>query len=314
MEKLPPLNAMRAFEVAARAGSFTVAAGELGVSSAAVSQQIRNLEDWFGKQLFVRNGNRIALTDAGHAIYPQTAHALGEIAAVGRRMLEGGLRTRLVVSVPFSLAELWLAPRLALLLESFPQMAIDVRVEDDPVDLVRQNIDLRISYGDYHYPALRMVRLVHDEVLPVASPEFWRRHGNETFDLSDMHESRFIHTNWGPNYASHPSWADWFAAAGGSRSPDPSHGRRVGLSSLAIGAARLGLGIALGQRVMASADLEAGRLIALSSVSVRLGQPYCAFMLPAKAERADIAGLVALLGSSPGKSADRSSSGIAEPG
>ncbi|RUU44985.1 LysR substrate-binding domain-containing protein, partial [Mesorhizobium sp. M2C.T.Ca.TU.002.02.1.1] len=167
-------------------------------SSAAVSQQIRNLEDWFGKQLFMRNGNRIALTDAGHAIYPQTAHALGEIAAVGRRMLEGGLRTRLVVSVPFSLAELWLAPRLAVLLESFPQVAIDVRVEDDPVDLVRQNIDLRISYGDYHYPALKMVRLVHDEVLPVASPDFWQRHG--AADLADMHESHFIHTNWGPNY------------------------------------------------------------------------------------------------------------------
>ncbi|MDX8530925.1 LysR substrate-binding domain-containing protein [Mesorhizobium sp. VK25A] len=297
MEKLPPLNAVRAFEVAARAGSFTLAATELGVSSAAVSQQIRNLEDWFGKRLFVRNGNRITLTDAGHAIYPQTAHALGEIAAVGRRMLEGGLRTRLVVSVPFSLAELWMAPRLAVLLESFPQMAIDVRVEDDPVDVVRQNIDLRISYGDYHYPALKMVRLVHDDVLPVASPEFWQRHG--ATDLADMHESHFIHTNWGPNYASHPSWADWFAAAGGSRAPDPSHGRRVGLSSLAIGAARLGLGIALGQRVMANADLEAGRLIALSSVAVRLGQPYCAFMLPAKAERSDIAGLVALLASNP---------------
>jgi len=296
MEKLPPLNAVRAFEVAARAGSFTLAATELGVSSAAVSQQVRNLEDWFGKQLFVRNGNRIALTDAGHAIYPQTARALGEIAAVGRRMLEGGLRTRLVVSVPFSLAELWLAPRLAVLLDGFPDMAIDVRVEDDPVDVVRQNIDLRISYGDYHYPTLRMVRLVHDDVLPVASPAFRERHGNEAFDLSNLHESQFIHTNWGPNYASHPSWADWFAAAGGSRAPDPSHGRRVGLSSLAIGAARLGLGIALGQRVMAAADLEAGRLVALSSVAVRLGQPYCAFMLPAKAERADIAGLVALLG------------------
>ncbi|MBZ9797452.1 LysR family transcriptional regulator [Mesorhizobium sp. ES1-4] len=95
MERLPPLNAIKAFEVAARAGSFTLAASELGVSSAAVSQQIRNLETWFGKQLFVRTGNRITLTDAGHAIYPQTARALGDIAAIGQRMLEGGLRTRL---------------------------------------------------------------------------------------------------------------------------------------------------------------------------------------------------------------------------
>ncbi|CCV12261.1 LysR substrate-binding domain-containing protein [Mesorhizobium sp. STM 4661] len=319
MEKLPPLNAIKAFEVAARAGSFTLAATELGVSSAAVSQQIRNLENWFGKQLFVRSGNRIALTDAGHAIYPQTARALGDIAAIGRRMLEGGLRTRLVVSVPFSLAELWLAPRLAVLLDAFPRMAIDIRVEDDPVDVVRQNIDLRISYGDYHYPALRMVRLVHDDVLPVAAPDFWQRHNNGVSGLAELHESLFIHTNWGPNYASHPSWADWFSAAGGSRAPDPSHGRRVGLSSLAIASARLGLGIALGQRVMARADLEAGRLIALSSVSVRLGQPYCAFMAPAKAERADVAGLVELLGAIPGKvhsgfpgkSAQRFSQGIA---
>jgi len=142
-----------------------------------------------------------------------------------------------------------------------------------------------------------------------ASPEFWQLHGKGAAGLADVHESHFIHTNWGPNYASHPSWADWFAAAGGSRAPDPSHGRRVGLSSLAIGAARLGLGIALGQRVMASADLEAGRLIALSSVSVRLGQPYCAFMLPAKAERADIAGLVELLASNPAKPRTESASG-----
>jgi LysR family glycine cleavage system transcriptional activator len=283
MERLPPLNAIKAFEVAARAGSFTLAATELGVSSAAVSQQIRNLETWFDKQLFVRNGNRITLTDAGHAIYPQAARALGDIAAIATRMLEGGLRTRLVVSVPFSLAELWLAPRLAVLLDTFPHMAIDVRVEDDPVDLARQNIDLRISYGDYHY-----------DVLPVCAPEFWHRHGNGA-DLADVHESMFIHTNWGPNYASHPTWADWFSASGGSRSPDPSHGRRVGLSSLAIASARLGLGIALGQRVMARADLEAGRLIALSSVSVRLGHPYCAFIPLAKADRADVAGLVELL-------------------
>ncbi|TPK91850.1 LysR substrate-binding domain-containing protein [Mesorhizobium sp. B2-4-17] len=295
MDRLPPLNAIRTFEVAARAGNFTLAASELGVSSAAVSQQIRNLETWFGKQLFVRTGNRITLTDAGHAIYPQTARALGDIAAIGQRMLEGGLRTRLVVSVPYSLAELWLAPRLAALLEAFPHMAIDVRAEDDPVDLTRQGVDLRISYGDYHYPGLRMVRLVHDDVLPVCAPGFWHRHGNGDRGLSDLHESLFIHTNWGPNYASHPTWADWFAACGGNRSPDPSHGRRVGLSSLAIASARLGLGIALGQRVMAQADLKAGRLIAPSPVSVRLGHPYCAFMPPAKADRADVAALVGLL-------------------
>jgi LysR family glycine cleavage system transcriptional activator len=296
MSRLPPLNAVKAFEVAARTGGFATAAIELGVSSAAVSQQVRNLEEYFGKQLFVRNGNRIVLTDAGHAIYPQTSRALSDIAAMTVRILEGEMPMRLVVSVPFSLAEMWLAPKLSELLQTFPHMAIDIRVEDDPVDLVRQNIDLRISYGDYHYPMLELIRLGHDEVLPVCAPEFWYKHGNNDFDLGLIHESMFIHTNWGPNYASHPTWSDWLAKSGSAYHPDPSLGRRVGLSSLAISAARLGLGVALGQRVMARADLEAGRLIALSSISLRLGHPYCAFVSSAKADRADIKILLALLG------------------
>jgi LysR family glycine cleavage system transcriptional activator len=295
MVRLPPLNALKAFEVAARTGNFTLAARELGVSSAAVSQQVRNLEAYFGKQLFMRTGNRIALTDAGHAIYPQTARALGDIGAVSARILEGEVRTRLVVSVPFSLAEYWLAPRLGTLIEKYPRMAIDIRVEDDPIDMARQDVDVRISYGDYHYPGLIRVKLLHDDVLPVCSPEFWRANGVETGNLADVHQSAFIHTNWGPNYASHPTWSEWFAAQGSSHRPDPSLGRRVGLSSLAISSARLGLGISLGQRVLARADLESGRLIALSSTSVRLGHPYCAFVPPAKIDRADINGLMELL-------------------
>lgn len=296
MHGLPPLNAVKAFEVAARTGSFVLAAAELCVSSAAVSQQVRNLEAYLGKQLFVRNGNRITLTDAGHAIYPQTSRALSDIAAMTERIQEGELRTRLVVSVPFSLAEIWLAPKLAELLDVYPQMSIDIRVEDDPVDLARHNIDLRISYGDYHYPSLEVIPLVHDEVLPVCAPEFWYRHGNNDFSLGEVHESMFIHTNWGPNYASHPTWRDWFLKTGNSRNPDPSRGRRAGLSSLSTSMARMGLGIALGQKITAQADLEAGRLIALSSTSIRLGHPYCAFIPTAKAERTEIRRLLSLLG------------------
>ncbi|MBB2200375.1 LysR family transcriptional regulator [Gluconacetobacter tumulisoli] len=295
MKKLPPLNAMKAFEVAARSGSFTLAAGELGVSSAAVSQHVRNLEAYFGKQLFLRNGNRITMTDAGHAIYPQTSRALDDIAAVTSRILEGELRPRLVVSVPFSLAEAWLVPRLSGLVDRDPRIAIDIRVEDDPIDLARHDIDLRVSYGDYHYPGLKVMRLVHDEVTPVCSPEFWHRHVPPGGNLGDFHPSAFIHTHWGPTYASHPTWSDWFRHAGMGLRPDPAHGRRVGLSSLAISAARSGLGIALAQRALARPDLEAGRLISLSSVSLKLGHAYCAFLPSAKPVRDEIEVLLALL-------------------
>jgi len=294
MNRLPPLNAMKAFEAAARTGSFALAGKELGVSSAAVSQQVRNLEIWFAKQLFLRKGNRIVLTDAGQAIYPQIFRSFSEVADMAARIFEGEMRTRLSISVPFSLAELWLAPKLARLVELHPNLPIDVLVEDDPVDMKRGNVDLRISYGQYHYEGLAVFPLVHDHVLPVCAPKVWYRLGG-VIGLADVPDSLFIHTNWGQSFASHPSWADWFAKSGSPRRPDASKGRRVGLSSLAITAARVGLGIALGQRSMALADLEAGRLLALSSTTVRMGHPYCALVSHAKAERPDIQALLAIL-------------------
>lgn len=295
MADLPPLNALRAFEVVARSCSFTKAARELGTSSAAVSQHVRNLEDYFGKKLFNRTGNRLAMTDAGHAIYPQTSRALGEIAQVARRVIEGEVRPRLVVSVPYSLAEPWLTPRLAQVVKLHPRLAIDVRVEEDPLDFARQNIDLRVSYGGYHYPDIKSVNLFHDEVLPVCAPRFWQMHSGTHQKLETMHESAFIHTNWGPTYASHPTWSDWFEHAALPMRPDPAHGRRVGLSSLAITAAREGLGIALAQRMLTKADLEAGRLIALSSIGLKLGHPYHAFFPSARMRRRELDDLVEAL-------------------
>ena len=297
MKRLPPLNAVRTFEVAARLASFVAAGKELGVSAAAVSQQVRHLEDYFGKKLFVRSGNRLSLTDAGLAIYPQTSRALDDIAAMTVRLLEGEMRTRLIVSVPFSLAEVWLAPRLAALLESYPQLSVDVRVEDDPVDLARHDVDIRVSYGDYHYPTLEAIPLVHDQVVPLCAPELWYRHGNSDFDLTRIHQSLFIHTQWGPNYASHPTWSDWYASEVGQPAPDPALGRRSGLSSLSITLAKLGCGIALGQKLIAQADLAAGRLIVLSASSLPLGHPYCAFVPVEKRQRPNVQSLIELLGS-----------------
>jgi len=140
--------------------------------------------------------------------------------------------------------------------------------------------------------------LVHDQVVPLCGPEFWYRHGNQDFSLEQVQQNLFIHTHWGISFASHPTWGDWFAEAGSRYRPDPAQGRRSGLSSLSISMARLGLGIALGQNAIAQTDLEAGRLIALSPISVRLGHAYCAFVPAAKSSRADIKRLIAMLESS----------------
>lgn len=291
--KLPPLNALKAFEAAARAGSHVGAAAELGVSAAAVSQQVRNLERWFGKRLFARHNNRITLTDAGLAVYREAAPPLQEIAAMGRRMLGEAARARLVVSVVPSLAERWLAPRLATFARTQPETSIDLRIEEDPVDLAREDIDLRICYGAHFYADFRCISLFRDAVLPVAAPEFWRRFGADGLDR--VPDALMIHTLWGPSFASHPSWGDWFAAAGSGRDPRPAEGHRAGSSSAALEFARLGMGVALGQRRLAEAELTEGRLAAPDGRALALGHAYFAVHSHAKAGRGGLAALIGML-------------------
>ena len=107
VKKTAPLNALRAFEAAARTGSFANAAREFGVSPAAISQQVRLLEEFWGTTLFVRQGNRIALTDAGLTAYPSLGEAMSSIEELSRQMLRTPHRNRLVLSAPQSVAETW---------------------------------------------------------------------------------------------------------------------------------------------------------------------------------------------------------------
>ncbi len=163
--KLPPLNSLKAFEASARCGSFVLAAEELGVTAAAVSMQVRKLEQFFGKTLFTRGHNHIALTDAGMAIYRDSASALNQISTLTAKLLGDRDHRPLCVSVLPALADRWLAPRVA----SWPT-ALRIRVEDDPVELVREGIDVRVTYGDHFYPSHHAVVLMQEFVVPVLPP------------------------------------------------------------------------------------------------------------------------------------------------
>ncbi len=274
MRFLPPLNALRAFESAARTGSYVAAAGELGVSAAAVSQQVRNLEVFLGKQLFTRFNNRIVLTDAGHAIFAGATEALQSITAVTRQAMAGTARQRLVISVLPSVANRWLAPRLSRFAAENPDFRFALRIEDDPVDFARHDIDLRICYGSNLYPEARSVHLRRDEALPLCSPGYLSRNpGARQPLLAKVPDDDLIHTDWGPSFGSHPSWEAWFAAAGTIR-PESGAGFRSGMSGLSLDLARDGVGVALGQRMLAADDIAAGRLVALSDIAIQLGHPY----------------------------------------
>lgn len=271
---LPPLNALRAFEAAARTGGYVAAANELGVSAAAVSQQVRNLEAFLGKQLFMRFNNRVVLTDAGQAIFAGASEALQSISMLTRHAMAGPARARLVISVLPSVVDRWLVPRLAALVRREAGFLFDLRVEDDPVDFARHDIDLRICYGTNLYPDMHAIHLVQDEVLPLCSPDYLKRNVRASMPLlSGVPDDDLIHTNWGPNYGSHPSWQAWFARSGVNR-PDDRKGNRAGMSGLALALARDGVGVALGQRMLAVDDIKNGRLFVLSDTAIALGHPY----------------------------------------
>ncbi len=266
MPDLPPLNALRAFEVAARRGSFVLAGRELGVTAAAVSAQVRTLEDHFGKRLFLRQGNRITLTDAGRALYPRLEAALTEIADVALQVRAARGRSGLVLSCLPSLADHWLIPALA----DYPaREGLEIRVEDDPVPLARDGVDLRLAYGAALYPDYRSETLFADAFVPVCAPGFPRPGGIET-----LPDSAFIHTDWGPAYATQPSWPGWLSLARIRRLADPARGLRTGTTGLALAAARAGMGLALVPSRLAAEDVASGRLAIPDPTSLPMSSPY----------------------------------------
>ncbi|MCC0081360.1 MAG: LysR family transcriptional regulator [Rhodobacter sp.] len=284
---LPPLNALRAFECAARNGGYVAAARELGVTPAAVSQQVRRLEDHLGRRLFTRHNNRVTLTDAGQAIYAETARALGDLAQMADRAQGGRAQGRLVVSCLPSLAEGWLMPRLEAA-QTLP--LIDLRLEPDPVAFARDGIDLRLCYGSGLYPDLVTHPLFHDAVQPLAAPAM-------AGHWPHVADDRLIHTEWGPGFASHPAWRTWFETHAPRRpAPAPGSGQRIGSSWLALDMARRGLGIALGQRTLAAPLLASGALVPLSPLTLPLGHPYAAVHPHARSRKPALQRMLALLG------------------
>lgn len=289
---LPPLNALRAFEAAARTGSYVAAADELGVSAAAISQHVRKLEEFLGKEVFMRLNNRVVLTDAGHAVFGGAADALQMISDTTGELMSDRSRSRLVISAIGSLAEKWLLPELVRFTSRQPGFRFDLRVEPDPVDFSRHNIDLRICYGAGHYPEQQVAPLARDNVRPMCSPAYLARNpdvaerGMAAVPVADL-----LHTSWGPSFGSNPTWRGWFQKAG-LAPPNDTGGFQAGRSGLALDMAREGLGVALGQQMLAAADLAAGRLVALSPITLALGHPYCIAYPRSKARKRDLMALV----------------------
>ena len=269
--RLPPLNALRAFEAAARHLNFSRAADELSVTPGAVSQQIQNLEDYVGAALFKRTPKGLLLTDAAQLSLPALREAFDRLAEAAALLTAAVDGRRLTVSVAPSFAAKWLVPRLGLFEEAHPQVDVWLSADMEVVDFASGEIDLAIRYGAGRYPGLEVVKLMAETVIAVASPELVAAH--PLSDLSDLAHQILLHDGSPDADDSCPDWPMWLAARG-VKGVDGSRGPRFNQSSLVIEAAAGGRGVALAKRALAQADLDAGRLVAPFQIATAVDFAY----------------------------------------
>ena len=256
--RLPPLNALRAFEAAARHMNFSRAADELSVTPGAVSQQIQNLEDYIGAALFRRTPRGLLLTDAAQTALPALREAFDRLAEAASLLTAAVDGKRVTISVAPSFAAKWLVPRLGHFEAIHPEVDVWLAAGMELVDFASGEVDVAIRYGSGRYPGLEVTRLMSETVTPVCSPNLLAE--KPLASPGDLGHHTLLHDGSPDADDSCPDWAMWLAARG-IRGVDGARGPRFNQSSLVIEAALNGRGVALAKRALAQADLDAGRLV-----------------------------------------------------
>jgi LysR family glycine cleavage system transcriptional activator len=282
-ERLPPLNALRTFEAAARHLSFTAAAEELCVTAAAVSHQIRSLEDHLGTALFHRSSRALALTEAGMLLLPDVRAAFALLINATRGLRRHAFAGPLTVAVSPSFAAKWLVPRLSRFRARCPDIEVALVSSSDLVDFGREDMDLAIRYGTGFYPGLHTELLNTTEFFPVCSPKL-AQGPPPLIAPDDLRHVVLLHDEVPIALPMVPSWETWLKAAGVT-GMDATQGPRFNTSFFTLEMAIAGMGIALAQSTLVSADLAEGRLIRLFSVSVPVELSFFVVGPPAAFEK-----------------------------
>ncbi len=265
--RLPPLNAMRAFEAAARSKSFTRAADELHVTQAAISHQVKTLEEWLGVPLFQRLNRGLKLTPAGEAYLPRLTQAFDLMTAGTSQLVDRAGKSVIFLSTLDSLASLWLLPRLHRFRQRHPN--IDVRVvsinrEDDT--LTQGDVDIDIRLGDGSWSGLYVVPLLSETISPVCSPDLMKGE-HPLYKPEDLAHHTLLHDVMTTN------WHTWFEAAE-VEGIDAGRGPGFNRSYLVIQAAINGDGVALGRSVLATDAIKAGKLVKPFDINIDLEFSY----------------------------------------
>lgn len=255
LSPLPPLDTLRAFEAAARAGSFSAAAEALNLTHGAISRQIARLEHWLGQRLFEREARGVSLTPEGERLFDSTTEAFALIAETSDRWSEprGGATVRLN-SLP-SICGLWLMPRLARLEAGDPPARISFRIDQRQTEL-GEGSDLALRCGRAGVPGRVSVQLFEEWCFPIASPELAGKLGGT--GPGRILAAPLIHDSCAS------AWRAWLGSQGLDYRPRPQD-RRFEDYSLVLDAAAHGLGVALARPPLAQGLIDSGRVVVVDS-------------------------------------------------
>lgn len=271
MPRLPSLNALRAFEAAARHRSLTKAARELHVTPAAVSHQIKALEADLGAPLLRRIKGEFVLTETAQAAVPVLRAGFDQIAEAARRLRVDETRHFLTISVGPTFASTWLVRRLGRFKATFPDVEVRLDTTDELADFTRDAVDVGIRFGSGDYPGLATIRLFAEEIYPVCAPQLVE-HGPPLRTPSDLAAYTLLHVDWTVHGETF-DWQMWLRAAG-AEEVDYTRGPRFSHASIALEAAVQGQGVALGSDSLASDQLAAGHLIRPFDIALPVSFAY----------------------------------------
>ncbi len=270
--RLPKLSNILAFETAAKTGSLASAADTLCITPAAVSQQIRQLEEHLGIKLFVRSKSGVELTEPGisYLAFAQEAFETLRVAQQNMAQYQGD-HTLTITALP-ALASRWLMPHLYQWMDRHPEIDIRIQATHSLADFNINPTDFYLSFGDEHYPQQDKIELFRDAVIPVCSPALLKT-ASPLADPGQLFDYPMIHVDWGRDGRFLPDWSEWLLAANITTRP-PNPGPSFNLSAMAIDAAVAGRGILLGQQSLIREELQQGKLVALSSLALPLNKSY----------------------------------------
>lgn len=299
-DRLPPLNALRAFEAAARHLSFKNASRELHVTPGAVGHQVKLLEDHLGTPLFVRLTRALELTGEAQAMLPKVREGLGALHAAMQRAREREHTHPLAVVSPPNFAARWLVPRLASFAEKHPEIELHLTSRQEMVDEGNDDMGFvpgldapaeapvaMVRFGSGHYPGTRSDEVFSATYVPVCSPKLLRSE-HPLRKPEDLRHHTLLHDDTVIEEGARPSWSDWLALAG-VEDVDASRGPHFGDAALAMDAAIEGLGVTLAIESLLSADIEAKRLAVPFRIPASTGFSYYLVTPEAAADNSAVA-------------------------